>query len=376
MKTKWTYLSLLALPLLFWQCEVKDDPLIEEPVEQSEPLFWLSAEIDGNPHTWEAGVNGVVLDHEIVSGTSVGGRFHQPDCDNECDAAIQFEWFAPSNSANLNSASLEALIKEQPYNFARPVEIRPTEVKIRFRANPIGNIAKYFWELSDGRTTTEKDPLLVFYPTADNHEVDVCLTVKDHEGNTSQLCNTIDLLSDCQQRFEYESTNTDKIYMWAGDVNYAGNFRWDLGNGHEVITSGIELAYPDNKVADLVTVSGRTQDGCEWSWQRWVPLNKPDHEVLADFDYEVTKITPSTTILEQNITVGITYDLHGTEYTSFIKTQPGQSIFEVVNLENLVVSEVVGDVKKVEFEFGCELYDEHGNKISLENGHGMIAVGF
>lgn len=102
-----------------------------------------------------------------------------------------------------------------------------------FTDNTVGNITHRLWEFGDGQTDTTQNPIHTF-PIWGNYNV--CLTVTNDSGCTSQQCNTIHI-NCCEVDYSYYFSGSTVIFdpdsMPCGN-SYNYSYHWDFGDGTEV----------------------------------------------------------------------------------------------------------------------------------------------
>lgn len=363
-----------CLSLLLWQCETKEDPLSELESSSNSPLFWLSGEIEGESYTWTAGEDGYILSPSTAEGSMGGAKFEQADCISDCGPSIGVTWKQHENAPQtLTSDSILNLAAGEVAFFA-PAYQRPIEVKVRFYAEPLGKHNNNIkWEFSDGQQTHEENPLMVFKPSEEEPFIQACLTVANLSGDSSILCNTINLLNDCRQEIAYESFN-QSAYLYTTQPGYQGSVLWEVGEHVKVFTNGLQMQYPPNSPAELVTVSGKDQDGCQWRWKEWVPMFfDPNKAVLSNFDYSIESIDLAQVIIPTELGIMIEFHQNGVHYYSDLSNQPLESHFELKNL-TVFDNDLYEEVVLAEVDFECKLFAEDGTYVTLKNGEGKIGI--
>lgn len=150
-----------------------------------------------------------------------------------------------------------------------------------------GDVTTWYWDLGDGSTSTDADPVHTY---ASAGIYNVCLTIHTSDGCSSVFCDDVDLgaggSGDCLAGFTYDASMTGVQFTDASDGggSFIDSYTWDFGDGSTGSGFNPMHIYADTGLY-TVCLTITTLSGCSDSVCGLLHLSNPDTTCNASFTF-------------------------------------------------------------------------------------------
>ncbi|MBA2613163.1 MAG: PKD domain-containing protein [Bacteroidetes bacterium] len=367
------YYIITFIILLFVSCKKKEYPV--SSVEGA-PVFNCSMKVNGNPTTFEAGVNNYYMyssfqqDSNNVYGFVAGLK--QANCSN-CPNSIQIKINDFKVSAlNANSLIDSALI---PGNYNYLASNAASYFTAQFQSSYNKPVASYLWNFGDGATSSTFNPSHV-YKKAGNYKVS--LTVNGQNSCVSDV-NSFQNIGFLNSGFR---TTIIDSGGFGNTVRFVANnaqgtppysYFWNFGDGTAISTSAAPIhnyTYVGSYPVTLKVVDGTGAI----AYAHYNVVTQSDvSSCAANYTIASVNLTPNTLGLS-NIIINWT-DANGTVYTSKNPLQPASSYFTIVSVNDYQKNDSNQLTKKLHIKFSCTVYNGTSS-IVLTNADAIVCVAY
>lgn len=367
------YLWILLIAICCFSCKKESLP----PNIEATPVFQLNANLDNNSVNFQAGLSDYYLftSHEVDENdvSIFKGEFRKTsDCSSNCQESLSVEI---RNFQQGNVTDTEVFELGQYDYYLDKTILPPTSF---LTAAPIGNAPfTYEWVIDEELQVANTETIVYELPIGlDRQKVRLNLT--DATGCTSSLEKII--TRDQNQALavnyvvEIEPVVPFVAKLKAVVENGQGPFfyQWDTGHQSPAIN-----VLGGKYCVDVEDINGDVLQVCKTVSKDSVGV--PTSSGLfsycsADFNH-VGTFAPVSNNPYQLSTVTIKYtDSNGELFSSEFKEQSASSYFEIEEVENYELNENGERTKKLALKFQCQLSNNNGTSIQLNQGIGTIAV--
>jgi len=361
------------------------------------PEFSLDNMIDGVMGTFAAGMEDYYMftEYELDEDSIFvfSGTLKKEDCETDCGSELRVEFRDVQKGVVNSGFRIDKAIRCGFYSFKDAnsqyvfggrepfVSNNIYKVNLFGETNATGAVS-YDWIYEDdierGMVKGIKDPVIIFTALPPGKNSIFGLTVEDEDGNkcyrehTSIIGRGYEL---CYADFEGELMSNGKIKLSA--VVEGGlepfNFMWSTGE----TTPSIEVDSEEGEY-ELSILSGT--DRCTNLIRKTVKLEGNTVKTIScSFTWDDDNNTWKKFRFESGMrfhfgTVAMIYkDENGKEFRSDTDEQAESNFFEVLSVEPFENNENGEKTIKLEIKYLADVFDENGNKKTIE-GEGRIAV--
>lgn len=363
--------------VLFAYCKKKEFP---QNVTE-DPVFEISAKIDGAPINIKAGTLGYYMYSNYVQDTSNMYTFIaevKPNgCNNACANSLKIEINDNQFSALGGTSNIANSVKSGTYQFVNSAPVTPSLVGYSVQYKSWYNKSAIFhnWSFGDGGTSTEANPTHTFTSAG---IYNTCLEVGDGTIPVS-ICNPIKVTVSpvaCQTKITSTTSFSGAISFTHHTIGTSPfTYLWNFGDTTYSTTANPTHYY---SVPNRYLVSLKVKDAAGDSTQYNYYVNT-DQSTKAAPNFSVSAINAIylNNVTNQLSKVKITYtDQNGVSYSSSLQNQTATgSSFQILSVEEYKRNERDQATKKIKIAFNCKLYN--GSKVvELKDGSATLAVSY
>ncbi|MDP1803239.1 MAG: PKD domain-containing protein [Bacteroidota bacterium] len=365
--------TILLVLIILASCKKKEYPL--SSIEGT-PVFNCSMNVNGNPTTFEAGVNNYYMyssyqqDSNNVYGFIAGLK--QANCSN-CPNSIQIQINDFKVSAANAQTQIDSALFPGSYNYL--ASSSASYFTAQFQSSYNQPAASYLWNFGDGSTSTLSSTNHI-YKKAGQYKVS--LTVNGVSSCVSNI-NTFQNVGFLNNGFR--TTIVDSSSFGNSASFFANNmqgtppysYSWNFGDGTALSTA----ANPNHTYLHVgsypVTLQVTDNTG-KVAYANYNFVTQTDlSSCAANYTIASVNATPNTLGLS-NIVINWT-DANGTVYTSKDPLQPAASYFTIVSVEDYQKNDNNEVTKKLHIKFSCTVYNG-SSSITLTNADAVICVAY
>lgn len=371
------FIYALSIFILFTACQPEELP---GPVDE-QPVFFLQGKIAGETINMEAGNDGYYMytdfDREDPPGIYVfESNMQRTSCLPEIPCPDQlrilFRDIQISDEGSTVDPTVSFPIGE--YAFWENETLPPAAYLVSFSAeSSTDDVNTYDWSFGDGNNSNEAAPIHE-YNSFDEYEV--CLEMKNADGEVSKICNDLSLREGaCQANFSHEvlpQFGNYVQYRSASTGDLPIKYQWDFGEGVMATLSNPGYFYPNSGVYKtcLAVVD---ENGCRSRLCKNIAANSNDF--AGSFTYDVAELVVPRDE-NQTQTVGIQWtDPNGNVYRSDRLRQGEGSHFEILSVEPWEKNELGQPTVRLQIRLSCVLKGNGPNR-KIEDVTGYIAVAY
>lgn len=376
------YFLSYSLLLLLFGCNNPSFPL---PSNES-VVFSLTAEINGNLKTWEAGVDNQYMytytSTDSNNLTLFQGTLGEVGC-QFCPNSLNFD-FVQAAGSNL----IEDLFNGQAINYKNILVPQIIEgYEVYFDAKVYGNPPFTFdWDFGDASSVVHSTSNNIQHHYNDAGVYNVCVQITAANGIQSHFCKKIstDNLMTCSGSFRVFplGSNFPNAYLLqaypAGvpPFSYQWNIHFDsLSTINSVASSPIITV--NQGVMPNIHMILTDGNNCNCTLTQDINFQQSDSLYTNFFDYSSMPEITLGVAQDYYSTLNIQYiDDNGKVFTSALKEQPSTSYLNILNVADFEMNEIGMPTKKVSIEFGCRLFNIDGSYIDVNNGYGTIGIAY
>jgi hypothetical protein len=355
---------------------------LELPEPQLEtPVFSVSAELNGQPFQWQAGVEDYYMftdfEQDNAGVYTFSGRMAQDDCNNNCAGSLAF-YFRGQEARSQGEPVAPPFSPGQNFPFSPVPDSVEVEYQVQFSnlsigLNPVGG--SVFWEFEGQNTpSTDFNPSILY---EEEGYYTICLTISSNSC-TQVSCLDIQLGGEgnCYTALNYTADSSGQYFLSALPFNGTPPYSYEWSDGS--ITQQVILS-PNILGPQCVTITDA--EGCTAEACAIVAYNQGlgNYDICyAGFSYDTAV---DTLFVQQNPlqlgTVALAYEAaDGKVYRSDFAPGKGQGQLNILSVEPFENNENGLPTQKLEITFSATLYDNSGNSLLLENGTAVIALAY
>jgi PKD repeat protein len=352
---------------------------IEEPATEETPVFYFNGNIGAIPVALQAGVNNYYMYSFYKQDSSNGlysfwGNIRQINCNN-CLNHLALKIFDSKLSAIGGVSSIDTTLNPSNYIYFRDTITSAKQfVTFTSSTSPDDTVQSYLWSFGDGTSSTLPNPV---------HEYNggnfyACLTITYKNGCQGNSCNPITIVptkpNECSVSI-LDSVRTgnslkfNAISKSANPVAYSWNFN-DSASGKN--TSTIQNPSHDFSAPGIYRVVVQiSNSACKSQATKNVATPNFTNGCYANYTFTAL---PNNQFPFSKIVIYWT-NTAGDIYSSENVTQPADSYFEILSVDEYMLNENKQRTKKIHAKFKCLLSDGKSS-ISVTDGDAVFAVAF
>lgn len=376
------YLLFLSLLVTSVGCDNQFHPLPSENV-----VFKLTATINGQVKTWEAGVDNQYMytytskdsnDLTLFQGTlgEVGCQF--------CPNSISFD-FAQASHSNLI---------DDLFNNSQAIHFRNNSIPqvisgydVVFEAKLFGTPPYTFdWDFGDTTGIIHSTNPLILHHYSYAGIYNVCVQITDATGTQTHFCKEIstDNSMTCSGSFRVFPIGNNFPNSYLLQTYPAGvppfNYQWHIAYDtvstfNHVVQSPIVTVNQFSEVS--VNLAITDDNDCSCSLSQDIVFHNADSLYTNFFEYASSPNVIAGLAQDYFSTLNIQYiDDNGKSYTSALHEQPNTTYLNILEVTDYFPNEDGARTKRVTLEFGCRLFNPDGSYVDIKDGLGIIGIAY
>lgn len=344
------------------------------------PVFYFNGTVNGTYVDLKAGVNDYYMYSSFFQDNSDVYNFfaelRQNNCTN-CINKIKFQINDDTVSPPTGNSQANTSLTVNYYSIQLDSAQTgtSTEYDVFFISDSDSlNTTVNSWDFGDG--TSESGTFSTTHTYTHPGYYDVCLTVSDNNGTcTSSICNQIKVDvpdASCEVSIIDSMLSGNTVLFSAVGNGTLSTYLWDFGDGTTSNLNQVSHIFPN---AGSYKVCLQTTDlgGCSSNSCKNIST-QGFAGCLANFNSSVLSTQYLNPFSLSNVVITWT-DNSGIVYSSNSISQPDDSYFQIISVENYLNNENNEPTKKLHVKFKCTLSD--GNtSIQIDNGDAVIAVSY
>jgi hypothetical protein len=372
MRSAYAYILIVVLALGY-SCRKKEYP---RSVIENDAEFFTSMDVNGTPVELKAGVDDYYMYSSLNQDSS--GLYHfvaelkQTQCTGSCPNSIKIQINDFKISSQGGAIDLDSSLRARKFTY----ETQNTapgygvQFKSSYNKNPAG--AAYLWNFGDGQISNETDPLHQ-YAVAGKYQV--CLSVKSGNSCVSSVCMSEKIGNGTPLSMISSTPGIGNTILFSHNT-FGGiaphSYLWKFGDGKDTVGSTVSHTY---RYAGSYPVTLRIIDGLkDTSYVYYNAVTGNDlSSCAANFGVVAPVYTLSPFSDNRSKVVVSWTDSQGVLYRSSEATQPADSFFEIVSVEDNGPNENEKPTKKLHVRFTCKVFNG-SSVISLNNAEATICV--
>lgn len=378
-KTYIHIITALFVALVLGACQKDDEP----SNASGTPVFYVSGIIDGIDYESIAGVDEHYMFSDYTQDSfnvySFTGSFSTTDCPSgNCPNTLEFLFRDHQAVNDIQDATPQEVLKggtSLAYRNILDSVLIGYNLQLFANEYNTGATYDYSWTLSNGATSTDKNPL-IFIPITDDSIVEVCFTI-DEAGCSSNICYDVYLSNSCYVDFTYNVIlSQNSIHFTAtpqGGVD-PYTYKWEVDQGYDPVSSQVQ--YQPQGFSGTIEVCVTIEDGNGSKSQmcKNVIVDQNIAQCAANFSHAKSTVYELDNIDVDQLSI-VWYDANGKRYSSEKYEQPSTSYFMINEVEDYIENINSQPTSKMDVTFDCWVYgDSESDKIHLEDMEAIIAV--
>ena len=377
------YLLFFSLLIIWLGCENQFHPL---PSDET-VVFKLTATINGQSKTWEAGVDNQYMftytSKDSNDLTLFQGTLGEVGC-QYCPNSISFDFVQASNSHLIDDL----------FNSNQAIHFRNSSVPqvisgydVVFDAKLFGEAPYTFeWDFGDLSSIVHTSNPLIQHHYSNAGVYNVCVQITDANGVSTHFCKEIstDNTMTCSGSFRVFPIGNNFPNSYLLQTYPAGvppfNYQWHIT--HDTVSTHFAAVQ-----SPIVTVNqfGETSvnlvlsddNDCSCTLSQDIVFQNVDSLYTNFFEYSSAPNVSTGLAQDYFSTLNIQYiDNDGKAYTSALQQQPNTAYLNIIAVEDYLPNEHGELTKKVTIEFGCRLFNSDGTFVDIKDGLGIIGIAY
>lgn len=365
-------LYLLGLLLFFSACK---KPVPKE--EGGDPVFYIDAVIDGAKLELKAGDDGYYMRPSYFDDTigirSFVGKLGKVNCVNQqvCPESFEITFREKDGGTNGGHPNIDENITMSTYSFRGPASHLFQSYKATFysKATPIG--AVHQWDFDDGSSINSQVNPVHYYLNEADSLVEPKLTIQS-SGCSNTISYPVNFNKECLVDFFPSKVGVN--LNWNAAPKQNRNELWDLGNGYLVLGAGNPI--PPDSIFKACVQSTDVITGCVTYKCKNIVIDTLLVGCVANFDMVKEKVMIKDVRDYSEVTVKWR-DSQGKLYQSDLYTQPSNSLFNVIAVEDYKEDLDGNPTKKVTVTMRVRLFgDDEDDYLEFETEKSILAVSY
>lgn len=346
-----------------------------QPNIDDTPEFFVNGEIDGKELKLVAGDN----DYYMFSSHSTNdndvqqfiGELKTENCERGCPESLEIIYTNEQGPAE--QIASEPLLKTGFKSFTNPNAGNEIEVSFNPEESYTSKAVKveYTWEFGDGTISHEKNPKHVFSGKEEFYEVN--LKVKTSKGCESEIKNRV--YTESKAETDFVITQTQQSLAFKPEVKEVTpqNYLWEFESGNTASTPYVDYQSDPKKGIEQVCLTVTDENGNKSQRCKNLILKQEYAFCAANYAYKSGKREDPNGDLQLG-TVYLKYtDATG---TVFYSKPTNKDEFELTSIEDYDLNENGEPTKKISFTANTQLISAEGEKISVSNLTGSVAIAY
>ncbi|MBL7932891.1 MAG: PKD domain-containing protein [Bacteroidia bacterium] len=362
-----TFLYLIPLAaLLLFSCRKKDFP---ETIPDLQSDFYFNGTVEGVPVSLKAGLSGYYMysSHAKDSATSLYhyvATLKSSDC-NTCLNSLQVIIHDPRSASQIDKPWIDSLLPQ-----SYPIQGAPYYA-VHFKSLFNKQAAAYTWEFGDKSYSNQANPVHI-YKTPGHYRVR--LKIDSDNGCQQYVANMENI------KYPMLRPNISTVQSSANVINFATSFsdsssyshHWDFGDGSTSTSPYPSHGYniPGTYPVILRTVSPK-QDTLYTKYN--VATQTTPMPCITNYEVVSLERVPNPEWFSK-IIINWT-DEQGLVYTSNNFSQPAESYFKIISVEDYQTNEKGEKTKKIHLNFSCKVYN--GNHVkTIKDADAVLSISY
>lgn len=369
-----TLVKLVILVLLYSSCKELEDPISST----SDKVFYLQGKINGNDLYFAGGDS---LNYHFTSYKKDErnvyeyiSEFKNGSCAT-CDDQLKITIRAHEQS-NSGTPSINDVLGKINYDYLSNIAL-PRHRTFKFNLDttkvPIGSSTSVLWEFGDGTTSNELSPVH-FYKEDGVKQVTLnfsnsfCINkvVKEVHATPDSFP------SICISDFSY-TINASQVTFSAIDTALVTSFLWDFGDGNTSTLPNPTHNYSAAASYVITLTVKKNTLSCEYTVSKQMNMVQGNCEVNFNFRAEPPPTSSDTLNLSK---VLVEYTSKNGDYYRSDLIEQANAEFVITDVEPYFNNEKNDKTIRFSLKLSCELMNNSGNTILIEQGTGKIAVAY
>lgn len=350
----------------------------QEPDEEI-PVFYFNGNVNAAPVNLQAGVNNYYMYSYYKQDSSNGlyafyGNIRQVNCTN-CINHVAFKIYDSQLSPLGGNTTFDTALSVGPYSYSWDTVLAYKRfVSFTGYSSPGDTVQSYFWDFGDGTTSTMQNPVHAYIMG----NFTACLRVTYTSGCQGYSCNTvipgISNTDDCavtiiDSALSGNIVKLKAVTLTANPNTYNWNFN-DTASGNNNFST-LQNVNHDFSSPGIYRVNVQISNiGC--TALVYKNIATPNFTAGCYSNYKFTVLAnqfPFSKIVISWI------DATGTVYSSEHVSQPTDSYFEVLSVDEYMLNENKERTKKIHARFKCMLSNGKST-IPVTDADAIFAVSF
>ena len=347
----------------------------ETPSMEESPVFYFKGNVGNIPVSMVAGENYYYMYSSYSKDTSgmytFSGELKQVNCVTNCNALSihinDSRRTVPGSSSNIDS------LTKGMYDYYSDSLIASNFISFQSAPMPNQKTVSFTWNFGDGTESKLQNPTHSYIVPG---IYTVCHTISYTTGCANTICNEVKAqsLGDCLAFIEDTPTGDSIIFNAIANGN-SPSYYWNFGDSLSMNNTSFSKR-PTHRFSSPGIYNVRleviTVDNCTTRVEKRIIT--PNYAVgcLANFTYSKLLIPVPAHFSEITI---VYKDKNDVIYESSQTTQPSDSYFEILSVDEYQLNEKNIKTKKIHARFKCNVSDGK-QVISLTESDAVIAVAY
>lgn len=374
-------INILALALsLMVLGACRKEKLPAETSSTSDPVFYVSAKINGLPVKINAGDNDYFMKSSLSQDANniyvLRGDLEKKSCDNGCGYGLSVLFTDYTISPVGAVVKPDSVLRVGPYTMMNQ-SFWPTEQEVAFvPLLPMkGTTENYTWTVADGNNVLYTVNSYSFSQKLKlGTEYNVTLKFNDGQGACDTRVHSNKYRPGAPFRAWVNKSGSGQTYSFTAVTDKTGNYsyKWEFGDGQAAEGLNVEHSFgTEYDVYEVkLTVTNEKNESCVYFYQ----LNSGGSATC-----EANFRASFKTIDFSKVFKGVTFllkDPSGKLYSSADAAQVAGTTVNVTEVSEYERNSNGQHTKKVKMSFNCDLRDGAGNTVTIRDCEAVMAVAY
>lgn len=353
---------------------------VQQPEEEI-PVFYFNGSVNASPVNLQAGVDSYYMYSYYKQDSSNGlysffGNIKQVNC-TDCRNHITFKIFDSKPCSIGGMAAIDTSLIPAMYSYLRDT-ISTAKRTVAFTAysSPGDTVQSYLWSFGDGTISSVQNPVHDYAPGNYN----ACLDITYKNGCHGSSCNSLTTGSsssnDCIVSINDTAGVTGNLVQFGAVVKAINpvSYSWNFNDSISGVNNTSTLANPnhDFTTPGIYSVTLQISNiSCTAQTSKNVATPNYTNGCYANYTYT---ILPNNNIPFSKIVI-YWMDAAGKIYSSENVTQPADSYFQILSVDEYSLNEHQQRTKKIHARLKCILSNGIST-VTLTEGDAVFAIAF